>query len=276
VQIDLVVAAGRTWASFSADGRRLVTAGENGEVHIVEVDSERELARLRPHSAQVWAAALDPTGERVASGGEDAAVVLSTLSGAPPVVLGRHGAPVYSVQFSPDGKSVLSGGAGGAVRLWNLNGGVEDFTGHDGDVLDVAFSRDGSRLASAGADGTVRIWDRRERRQAALLRGHEGAATSVRFSPDGSQVATTGEDGTIKVWDATSARLLLTRRLFEGSGSAVDFGNDGRAIVSASEADGVLRTSVCEVCGPVDEVLALARSRPVRTLTPEEEQRFAS
>ncbi len=59
----------------------------------------------------------------------------------------------------------------------------------------------------------------------------------------------------------------------EGPTNAVAFSPDGRQIASAS-LDGTVRVWMCEVCGPIEEVLAMAEQRVTRELTDEERQTF--
>lgn len=275
-QLDLPDGTLRNIAVFSGDGRRIVDVAPDGAVWVHDAVDGRTLATLPPLGPEVWAVAVDAHGERVATAGLDTTVVVRPVAGGPPRILKGHTGPVYSVGFGPDGRSVVSGSADGTVRVWHDDGRVQIFSGHQGTVGDVAVNRDGTRLASAGADGTVQIWDLAREQQIALLRGHVGSANAVRFSPDGAQVISAGEDGTVRVWDVASQRVLLTLALYRGAASTVAFGADGRTIVSASEIDGVVRTMRCDVCGSFDEVLALARSRPPRVLTPAEEQRWVS
>jgi len=87
---------------------------------------------------------------------------------------------------------------------------------------------------------------------------------------------TAGGDGTVRLWDIATSRLLRSIALYRGAAATVDISPDGQVLVSASENDGIVRTSTCEVCGSLEQTLALARSRAIRPLTPEEEQRFGS
>jgi hypothetical protein len=56
--------------------------------------------------------------------------------------------------------------------------------------------------------------------------------------------------------------------------NAVSFGRDGRTILSAGD-DHTARIYPCEPCAPVRKLLALARARTSRDLTPAELRRYA-
>jgi len=62
--------------------------------------------------------------------------------------------------------------------------------------------------------------------------------------------------------------------LFQHRGAvhSAAFSPDGRNVVSAG--GGIVRISPCEVCGSLDAVLKLARTRAARELTPVERQRL--
>ena len=92
---------GRSWVEFAPNGKSLVTAGESGEVIVRNVPDGKVLARFQPSPGPVWAAALDPTGSVVASGGDDGNVVLSPIGGGPPEILSGHQGGVYSVKSQP-------------------------------------------------------------------------------------------------------------------------------------------------------------------------------
>ena len=106
------------------------------------------------------------------------------------------------------------------------------------------------------------------------LRGHEGSTGAVRFRAGGAQVVSGGTDGTVRVWDLRTGELLMTYPATDGVVSYVDVDTDGRILKSA-ENQHALRLLSCDVCGPLNAVLQLARARSFRVLTPNEERRFS-
>jgi WD40 repeat protein len=94
-----------------------------------------------------------------------------------------------------------------------------------------------------------------------VLRGHDAAVHQVAFTADGSRLATTGADGTARLWDPSTGRQVLTLThddlLF-----GVDFRLDGRLLATASP-DGTVALHLL----PVEEFVALARTRVTRALT---------
>jgi WD40 repeat protein len=108
-------------AAFSADGRLLVTSGEDHRVRLWELASGRERAALPGRKEGSWAVALSPDGRLLASG---------------------------------DGRA-------NAVRLWDVatGRGLPALAGHAADASALLFSADGTRLFSACDDSTVLAWD---------------------------------------------------------------------------------------------------------------------
>ena len=274
-QLDLAGHAGRCWPAFSADSSRIVSAGDDGAVVVWDAASGRRITDLRPHASRVWSAVFDPTGTRVLSSADDGTIAISDLAGGagpqPPVQPGA----VNTALFSPDGGTVASAGVQGVVQLWSPGAAPRFLVGHNGPVRALAFAADGGLLASAGNDGTVRVWSPSDGSPVAVLRGHQGPVRAVDFAADGRLVST-GDDGTLRVWDVAAARLLVEFRAHEGPATTVDVRPDGHAAVTVSLEDGVVKQTVCEVCGPVAEVLELARTRGARPLTADEEQRYTS
>lgn len=158
-------------ATFSPDGTRIATGGQDNSVVVSDVD----------------------TGE----------IVAHPLKG--------HEMPVDSVAFSPDGKRIASGGFDNTIRLWDVDSGEpigEALRGNESDVSALAFSPDGYRLASGSYDYTVRVWDLNTNRQVGTPMRHDEFVTSVTFSSDGSRIVSGSNDFTVRVWDAASGQMI--------------------------------------------------------------------
>jgi WD40 repeat protein len=194
---------------FSPDGRRLATAGADGNIRIWE------LRKSRPEADSLRL------------------VLLPTRS------MDGHGGAVLGMDFSPDGRYLAYGGSDGTTRVWAVDSGVEQLTfrSHTQAVEAVRFSPDGRCLATCcPGSGLVKVWDMtrhpeyatlaRTRTSAGdvpvwdLLRG-DGPRLSrtgpdieaLGFTPDGSRLVSVTVGGAVQTWDADSGVLLAERTL---------------------------------------------------------------
>jgi WD40 repeat protein len=150
--------------AFSADGKRLASAGEDKTVKVWDAQTGQEQLTLKGHADRVYSVAFSPDGKRIASASWDMTVkVWEAQTGQEQLTLKGHAGRVHSVAFSPDGKRLASAGDG-TVRLWDADAGqqVLALQGHTDRVWSVAFSPDGKRLASGGYKSgkpcEVKVW----------------------------------------------------------------------------------------------------------------------
>ncbi|KAL9229657.1 hypothetical protein vseg_005102 [Gypsophila vaccaria] len=155
-----------------------------------------------------------------------------------------HKGIIWSMKFSPDGQYLASGGQDGVVRVWRVKSvdsycdtlpqesisrkdrkvnipvvvpdkmfrideqPLQEFYGHDGDVLDLAWSSDSNLLLSSSTDKTVHLWHV----GSDLCLGtflHTDYVTCVQFSPmDDSQFISGSIDGKVRVWGVSTRRVL--------------------------------------------------------------------
>jgi WD40 repeat protein len=153
--------------ALTRDGRYFVTGHQNDRVvRMGQVQSGRVVRTFTGHTDGVYAVALSPDEQWLASGGNDRTLRLwEVATGKELRQFEGVTDTVRTVAFSPDGTRLAAGphGAGntGEVRLWDVSGGkpVRSFRGHSKDVTAVLFIADGRQLLSADLDGAIIIRD---------------------------------------------------------------------------------------------------------------------
>ncbi|MSQ94089.1 MAG: WD40 repeat domain-containing protein [Gemmataceae bacterium] len=229
--------------AFSPDAKRFITTGYDGNLHLFNAKTYKEVRLFDGHAGKVWTVAFSADGKRAVSGGFDNTVRLWDLSAGKAVkIFDGSRDYVRSVAISTDGNWILSGGDDRTVRLFNVSTGKEQrsMTGHDHTVWCVALSRDGKRALSASLDKTARLWDVEKGEPLKVLTGHTDTVLCVAFTPDGRHAVTGSSDKTLHLWDLTTGKTV---QKFEGSAGyiqSVAVSPDGRRILSAG-ADNVVR-----------------------------------
>ena len=106
-------------ASFSPDGQRLVTAGQQAPIRIWRVSDGRLLNSFRAVAGTTFSAEFSPDGRRVITSGVDGPVrIWDAATGWPVAVLREHLAATDAASFSPDGRSILSAGDDRTARIY--------------------------------------------------------------------------------------------------------------------------------------------------------------
>jgi WD40 repeat protein len=190
------------------------------------------------HSQGIWALAITSEGQRLATGGNDRAVViwevgkgaLSELSSDLPL-------RVQCLAFSPDGATLAAGYDGDKVVLWNVATGARraTFHGHPNQFQCLAFSPDGRTLASGGAESII-IWDVETRRTRSALLGRYGMVSALRFAPGGQALASGYTNGMVRLWDLANGKCqeLMGSNLENHSILGVAFSPDGLMLAAGS------------------------------------------
>lgn len=235
-----------SFASYSPDGARIVTAGWDHSARIWDAATgaaTRKLAAatagpLGGHSGNVDSAVFAPgDGSQILTASDDGAVKLWNVdSGVVRQNFRGHAAPVQHATFAPDGRRIVSASRDKTARIWDAETGetLLVLAGHTLPVLHAAFSHDGQYVATASEDATVRIWDASTGNALRTLTGHTASVVCVTFAPDGARLLSGGADHTAKLWDARLGTEILTLKGHLQDVTSVAFSNDGQTALTAS------------------------------------------
>ena len=225
------------FASFSPDGRRIVTASDDTTARVWDAASGTEIALLKAHEQPVTSASFSPDGRRIVTTSYDqTARVWDAEGGAEIALLKAHEGVVLNASFSPDGRRIVTASSDNTARVWDAESGTEIalLKGHERAVSGASFSPDGRRIVMASSDNTARVWDAASGTEIALLKGHEGSVNGASFSPDGRRIVTASRDNTARVWDTESGKKIALLKGHEQTVNGASFSPDGRRIVTAS------------------------------------------
>ncbi len=202
----------------SRDGRYLAAAvsvpGLAATVLWVDVLRQQVVRQFQGHGDAVYALAISPDGQTLATGGYDRRIrIWDVASGALLHELVGHNGAIYDLDFHPQGTVLASASADQTIKIWHVARGerLDTFGQAEGEMTCVRFSPDGRTILGGGYDRQIRKWrllsvERPEVNPMLDARyAHEGAVLAMEII-DGRYVVSLSDDRTVKLWDV--AELL--------------------------------------------------------------------
>jgi WD40 repeat protein len=227
-----------SFASFSADGKRVVTAtyAPAATARVWDAQTGQPLSPPVTHDSWIYSPAFSPDGRRVVTPCHGGKVrVWDAETGRdvfPPI---RHDKTVMVATFSPDGNRLVTASYDKTARVWDANTGkpVSGPLKHEGEVRDASFSPDGTRVLTVSFDHTGRVWDATTGQPVTPPLKHDAQLQEGTFSPDGKRVATASWDQTARVWDAATGQPVTPPLKHEAALWMAWFSRDGKRLVTA-------------------------------------------
>ena len=236
---------GITALAISQDGKRFVSAGQDGIIHLWDaVDMVKEDFSLKGHhGAPVSGVDFSADGKRVFSVGRDSeGRSWDVTNGKQAQEFRGHCHPIRALAVSRKGKFLATGGEETRIMLWDAVTGKLNkvLSGHIDFINGLSFSADEIYLASGGADGRVVLWDVKAGAIVRTLLGHSGEVNVVAFDPKVRLLASAGQDTQVLVWDVETGRQILTLAGHQAPVRTMAFSPNGKTLVSAGEDNRIL------------------------------------
>lgn len=226
-------------AHFSPDGKRIVTASQDGTVRVWDAQSGKPITDSLKHIGFVASARFSPDGRSIVADYANWDRIWDAQSGKlliEPPDMDPHGSGDWMAKFSPDGRRIVVASQNSA-QVWDLRRAkpLTNLMKHRDTVNQALFSPDGKRILTASDDGTARVWDAQTGKTITGPLKHNGRVWSANFSPDGKRIVTISSDCTARVWDAQTGEPLTGSLITGEICYSAEFSADGTLIMTSSQ-----------------------------------------
>ncbi|HBY92696.1 MAG TPA: hypothetical protein DEP84_01835 [Chloroflexi bacterium] len=245
VSIPVPEEVGLSDASFSPDGRQVITARSDGAVMVWDAKSGKPARALTGHTFGVSDAIFSPTGGQIATASRDGLVrIFEADSNEARWVLYSGGCgdntSVSLGGYSQDGKRLVTTACDGTAQVWDTTSGekVFDVTGNcsygggaDCYIL-AAFSADRSRLTTVSKDGIIKVSNAENGDPIHTWSTDPQRVTAAIASRDGKRIAT-ASGSVIRIWDVESGEDPRVFPWHDGRVMYAAYSPDGQKIMTA-------------------------------------------
>ncbi len=191
-----------TSVSISPDGRLLASSGEDGWVHVTDLEDEANSLSFS-HRGIVYEVEFSPQGTYLASVGEERRIRLWDVSMWDELEsITGHTGTIYALAISPAEDLIVTGAGGSdpSIRLWELVTGEQLHNDlYEGTVNDIEYSprsRD-RHVTVASSQRMLTIWDVDAGDMLHIIGPFGGKMNDTAYSSVGNTLVAVGEDGTL-------------------------------------------------------------------------------
>jgi WD40 repeat protein len=172
------------------------------------VYGNQEFNRLVSHRGSVFAVAISPDRQLIATSGNDKTLKIWASDGRLLKDLSYKN-NAYRLVFSADGQIIVGGMSDGSIFIWRSDGTLIRKIKADSSIIwGITISPDQKFIASASSDRTVKLWTL-DGKLWKTFTGHQAPIWNVAFSPSGKTLISGSMDQTVKLWDM-NGQILKT------------------------------------------------------------------
>ena len=216
--------------TFTADGRYLVSAGDDKVIRVWDWQAGKTVRAIRGRvgpgdEGKIFAMALSPNGRWLAVGGwmapeghvgdeETGDIQLYDFATGELTALlkptDRRAGPINALAFCLDNRRLVSGYDFSAV-IWDVETRQAlqpPLQGHKEPIYGVAFTPDCARVVTASNDKTLRLWDVANGALVKIMEGHSDKVSALAVSSEDGTIASGDDSGEICLWDSKTGSAL--------------------------------------------------------------------
>lgn len=196
--------------TFSPDGQRIVTAGDDGKIKVWDLQSGFCVVTLTEHSSGVTACEFAKKGNVLFTSSLDGSIRAWDLIRYRNfrTFTGPSRLSFSSLAVDPSGEVVCAASLDSFdIHIWSVQTGqlLDRLAGHEGPISALAFAPFGGVVISGSWDRTVRLWNIFSRSQNSEPLQLQADVLRVAVRPDGKQVAVSTLDGQLTFWSIDEA-----------------------------------------------------------------------
>ena len=190
--------------------------------------------QLGNHQSYLMSLGFNPSGVRLASGGDDNSVMIWDVNSSKLLLTltGDSRKFIYSLAWV-DEDTIVAGGTE-SILWWDTKTGnlLKRVPRPKLDkpsffFVDAAFSQNGNRVAAAAQDSNVYFWDAAVEKWTVWAATPDSSIAKVSFSPDGRLLVAGTNKGLLLIWDVETQQLVAQFQTTNNEIAAIRFSPNG-------------------------------------------------
>jgi len=148
-----------TDASFSPDGKFIVSTSFDGTVRLWDPHQEETVTSIAEHDEGITSLDFSSDGKTLASSSRDGSITIWDSDNRPLKTFEGHSDGVNSVKFTTDSANLISASDDKTIKTWTLEGElVTTLREHKSQVKSLSISPNKKFWTSVSSDGNVKLW----------------------------------------------------------------------------------------------------------------------